>query len=99
MIVGFDSKLPAGRVQGSASDLALEVSGSLETMTRLSKTPIRKDANGAIVELGDICTIQRGTPDPPPAKASSADFLASSSELKYGMNRALIGGTRTRRKY
>ncbi len=69
MIVGFDSKLPAGRVQGSASDLALEVAGSLETMTRLSKTPIRKDANGAIVELGDICTIQRGTPDPPPAKA------------------------------
>jgi multidrug efflux pump subunit AcrB len=69
MIAGFDAKLPAGRVQGHSADLAIEVSGSLETLTRLSMTPIRKDSNGAIVELGDIATIQRGTPNPPPAKA------------------------------
>ncbi len=74
MIAGFDAKLPAGRVQGTAADLAIEVSGSLETMTRLSRTPIRKDANGAIVELGDIATISRGTPNPPPAKAIIADL-------------------------
>jgi multidrug efflux pump subunit AcrB len=74
MIAGFDAKLPAGRVQGSSADLAIEVSGSLETLTRLSRTPIRKDANGAIVELGDIATIQRGTPNPPPAKAIIGDL-------------------------
>ncbi len=74
MIAGFDAKLPAGRVQGSSADLAIEVSGSLETLTRLSQTPIRKDANGAIVELGDIATIQRGTPNPPPAKAIIGDL-------------------------
>ena len=74
MIAGFDSKLPAGRVQGSSADLAIEVSGSLETLTRLSRTPIRKDANGAIVELGDIASIQRGTPNPPPAKAIISDL-------------------------
>ncbi len=51
-----------------------EVSGSLETLTRLAQTPVRKDANGAIVELGDIATIQRGTPNPPPAKAIIADL-------------------------
>ncbi len=73
-IAGFDAKLPAGRVQGSSADLAIEVSGSLETLTRLAQTPIRKDANGAIVELGDIATIQRGTPNPPPAKAIIADL-------------------------
>ncbi len=72
MIAGFDAKLPAGRVQGHSADLAIEVSGSLETLTRLSMTPIRKDSNGAIVELGDIATIQRGTPNPPPAKAMIA---------------------------
>lgn len=74
MIAGFDAKLPAGRVQGSSADLAIEVSGSLETLTRLSKTPVRKDANGAIVELGDIATIHRGTPNPPPAKAIIGDL-------------------------
>lgn len=74
MIAGFDAKLPAGRVQGSLADLSIEVSGSLETLTRLSRTPVRKDANGAIVELGDIATIHRGTPNPPPAKAIIGDF-------------------------
>lgn len=69
MVARFDAKLPAGRVQGEAADLAVEVSGSLETLTRLSETPVRRDANGSIVELGDIATIQRGTPNPPPAKA------------------------------
>ncbi len=74
MIAGFDAKLPAGRVQGSSADLAIEVSGSLETLTRLSQTPVRKDANGAIVELGDIASIHRGTPNPPPAKAIIGDL-------------------------
>ena len=69
MIVGFDSKMPAGRVQANAGDLALEVSGSLETLTRLGKTPIRRDDTGSIVEIGDLGTIRRGTPNPPPAKA------------------------------
>ncbi|MEZ6138524.1 MAG: efflux RND transporter permease subunit [Pirellulaceae bacterium] len=69
MIAGFDAKLPAGRIQGPSADLAIEVSGSLETLTRLNRTPIRKDANGAIVELGDIATVTRSTPNPPPAKA------------------------------
>lgn len=74
IIAGFDAKRPAGRVQGSSADLALEVSGSLETLTRLSQTPVRKDANGAIVELGDIATLQRGTPNPPAAKAIVANL-------------------------
>ncbi len=69
IIASFDAKLPAGRVHGSAADLTLEVAGSLETLTRLGKIPVRKDDNGAIVELGDIATLQRSTPNPPPAKA------------------------------
>ncbi len=48
----------------------------METLTRLSQTPLRKDANGSIVELGDIATIKRGTPNPPPAKAIIADLPA-----------------------
>ncbi len=69
IISGNDTKLPAGRVQAEGSGLTLEVSGNLDTQTRLSQIPVRRDKSGSIVELGDIATVARTSPDPAPAKA------------------------------
>lgn len=76
MVSGNDTKLPAGRVQGATSGLTLEVVGNLDTKTRLSHLPIRRDVSGSIVELGDIATVSRATPDPAPAKAFASGKAA-----------------------
>ncbi|MFO0940909.1 MAG: efflux RND transporter permease subunit [Pirellulales bacterium] len=69
IISGNDTKLPAGRIQAEGSGLTLEVLGNLDTQTLLSQIPIRRDKSGSIVELGDIASISRCSPDPAPAKA------------------------------
>ncbi|TWT93117.1 efflux RND transporter permease subunit [Neorhodopirellula pilleata] len=68
MIANNDTKMPAGRLQGSRSAMALEITGNLETKTRISQIPIRQ-TSGTIVQLGDIATVTRAIPDPAPSKA------------------------------
>lgn len=64
-----DTKFPAGRIQGRRSTLALEVAGNLDSMSHMYRIPIRVDDTGSIVELSDIATIARETPDPPASKS------------------------------
>lgn len=68
-IFAGDAKIPAGQIRGSSFDLMLEVTGEIDTLTRLAQIPIKDGFNGRIIKLGDIATLQRTTPDPPPAKA------------------------------
>lgn len=68
MIANNDTKRPAGRLQGERSVMALEVGGNLDSKTLIGNIPIRQDS-GTIVELADVATITRATPDPAPSKA------------------------------
>lgn len=68
MIASNDTKMPAGRLQSDRAAMALEVMGNLDTKTLINQIPIRQ-RSGTIVQLGDIATVSRTTPDPAPAKA------------------------------
>ncbi|TWU05011.1 efflux RND transporter permease subunit [Stieleria varia] len=67
-IGGSDAKVSAGQMRGSSDDMRLEVSGELDTLTRLSHIPIRVNKNGSIVELADIAMIERSVRTPVESK-------------------------------
>jgi len=63
-----DGKVQSGRLQ-SAVDLTINVSGEIETLNRIRSIVLRENADGAVVSLGDIATVDRGPRLPHPAKA------------------------------
>ncbi len=58
-----DGKVQSGRLQGDV-ELALTVSGEIETLDRLRGIVLRENAEGGVVTLGDIAQIDRGARDP-----------------------------------
>ncbi len=94
LITASDSKVAAGQVRGSSDDLSIEVSGELDTLTRLSHIPIRLGSSGSIVELSDIAKIERTTKTPLSAKVLLQDkpavalgvFVESDTRLDVWMN-------------
>lgn len=58
-----DGKVQSGRLQ-SAVDLTINVSGEIETLDRIRGIVLRENADGAVVSLGDIATIDRGAREP-----------------------------------
>lgn len=75
-----DTKIPAGRVLGSRNNLSLEVSGSLDSQTRLGMIPVLQDDRGGTVELRDVANIERMIPDP----ASALAFVAGKPAIVVG---------------
>jgi len=63
---GTDSKVSAGQLRHADSNLLIEVEGELDSIARLRRTPLRYGADGAVVRLGDIATVERDRADPPP---------------------------------
>ncbi|MFQ6550185.1 efflux RND transporter permease subunit [Aestuariibius sp. 2305UL40-4] len=63
-IAAADGKVQAGRLQGAASDLTINISGEIETLDRLREVVLRENEDGASVMLGDIAEITRGARDP-----------------------------------
>jgi multidrug efflux pump subunit AcrB len=63
-----DARLSAGQLRGG-SDLLLEVSGELDSIARISRTPIQFGSDGRFVRLSDIATVQRGITEPPSSLA------------------------------
>ncbi len=59
LISSSDSKFAAGQVRNASDDLRIEVSGELDTLTRLSHIPVRLGDTGSVVELSDIADIER----------------------------------------
>lgn len=59
LISASDSKVSAGQVRSASDDLRIDVSGELDTLTRLSHIPIRLGDSGSVVELADIADIER----------------------------------------
>ena len=58
-----DGKVQAGRFQGAA-DLAISVTGEIETLDRLRGVVLREGPSGSVTTLADIATIDRGARDP-----------------------------------
>lgn len=62
-IVEADGKVQSGRLQSDV-DLTINVSGEIETLDRIRNIVLRENADGAVVSLGDIATIDRGERQP-----------------------------------
>ncbi|NER23623.1 MAG: efflux RND transporter permease subunit [Symploca sp. SIO1C2] len=63
-IVQTDSKTAAGQIRRARTDFSLEIGGELDSLDRLSRTPIQFSDNGQFVFLGDIAQIEKGTQEP-----------------------------------
>ncbi|MBE9100860.1 efflux RND transporter permease subunit [Vacuolonema iberomarrocanum] len=59
-----DAKAAAGQVRGEINDVTLEVSGELDSLDRLARTPIQFGDSGQVVLLSDIAEIEKGTREP-----------------------------------
>ncbi|MEM6934207.1 MAG: efflux RND transporter permease subunit, partial [Pseudomonadota bacterium] len=64
-----DTKVSSGRVRGTDSDFLIEVSGEIETLSRIREVPLRTGVEGRVVRVGDIASVARINEDPPGALA------------------------------
>ncbi len=60
-----DAKVAAGQLRGERGEIQFEVSGELDTLARLSDTPIVFGSQQQSLRLGDIAEISKGIADPP----------------------------------
>ncbi|MEM8732278.1 MAG: efflux RND transporter permease subunit, partial [Pseudomonadota bacterium] len=58
-IFAADGKVQSGRLQSDV-DLSINVTGEIETLDRIRSVVVRKNADGAVVRVGDIATVDRG---------------------------------------
>lgn len=68
-----DAKVSAGQLRHAAGDLLLEVSGEKRTVSDVAATPIRVGAGLRTLQLSDVATLDRGTPNPPLSLAVVSD--------------------------
>ena len=67
-ILASDAKVTAGQIRNQAHQVLLEVSGELDTLTRIGHIPIQTGAGGEFVELADIAHVEKTSATPPDAK-------------------------------
>jgi len=54
-----DSKIAAGEINNTSFRALVEVSGELDSLSRIRQVPLKVDAQGQIIRLGDIAHISR----------------------------------------
>ncbi|MEO1200305.1 MAG: efflux RND transporter permease subunit [Pseudomonadota bacterium] len=54
-----DAKVSAGQLFSDRADLLVEVSGEIDSLSRLAAIPIATSENGLVTRLGDIATIDK----------------------------------------
>ena len=59
-IQAADSKVQAGRLRGSVSDLVINVEGEITALERLRRIVLRQDPDGRVTLLGDVADVSRG---------------------------------------
>lgn len=64
-ISNSDAKASAGQIRGIDGDLLLEVRGQIDSLSRLSSTPIQTNREGGTIQLSDIATLTRSAKTPP----------------------------------
>ncbi|WP_170560147.1 efflux RND transporter permease subunit [Ruegeria atlantica] len=62
-IAEADGKVKSGRLQSDV-DLTIGVSGEIETLDRVRSIVLRENADGAVVQLRDIASVDRGAREP-----------------------------------
>lgn len=60
-----DSKIAAGEIHNSHFRALVEVSGELDSQTRIRQVPLKVDASGQIIRLGDVARVSRQYKTPP----------------------------------
>ncbi|WP_413489765.1 efflux RND transporter permease subunit [Shewanella baltica] len=64
ILSGADSKIAAGEINNREFRALVEVSGELDSLTRIRQVPLKIDNQGQIIRLGDIATITRQAKTP-----------------------------------
>ncbi len=64
-----DTRRPAGQLQGQASALPLEVDGSLSSVDRIRRVPLRTREDGRLLRVGDVAHVEKTRRDPPASLA------------------------------
>ncbi len=59
-----DTKVAAGQLRAEGTDLLIEVSGELDSLARIREVPLLQQASGALLRVGDVATVRRGTNEP-----------------------------------
>lgn len=65
LIRAADTRLAAGELSTQHSALIVEVKGDLDSVERIKSIPIRKQANGNFMRLGDVASVTKTYVDPP----------------------------------
>lgn len=63
-IAQADSKVRAGQVRGTKSDLIVEVGGEIKALERIRSVPLQEAADGRIIRVGDVADVRRGQRQP-----------------------------------
>lgn len=59
-----DSKIAAGLLRNSQSDLSIEVAGELDTLDRVQNIPLNFSDDGQFIRLRDVATVTRDVKNP-----------------------------------
>lgn len=88
-IANADTRRPAGRVVRDGSSLPIEVAGQLSSVERIRRVPIRSDALGRVLRVGDVATVEKTQIDPPATLAilSGQRGVALSATMLAGSGR------------
>ncbi len=58
-VAAADAKRPAGVIHGERADLAVEVTGELDTAQRIARIPILEGPDGSVLRVGDVAVVAR----------------------------------------
>ena len=72
-IQASDSKVSAGQLRSDSKEMLLEVSGELDTLTRVAKIPVQFGSSSNFVTLSDIATIEKTVESPPSSQVLLKD--------------------------
>jgi multidrug efflux pump subunit AcrB len=60
-----DAKVSGGGLRGRNSDIVVEVDSEFGSLERIAETPLKANADGTVVSLGDVGTVRKSVEDPP----------------------------------
>ncbi|AZQ11208.1 efflux RND transporter permease subunit [Shewanella khirikhana] len=69
ILAAADSKISAGEIHNAHFRALVEVSGELDSQTRIRQVPLKIDGTGQIIRLGDVANVSRQYKTPPDSVA------------------------------
>jgi multidrug efflux pump subunit AcrB len=63
-IARADSKVPAGQLRAESSQLVIEVAGELTSVERIRRIPLRQEADGRVLRVGDVAQVEKTVREP-----------------------------------